>query len=78
MATLPFVVLFALMVFMPLFKAYKANTPENIMKAVKAGVLSIILLNAAIAVGHSNVLLGILMLLLLPLSILLSKIFSVT
>lgn len=78
MATISFLALFASMVFFPLFKAYRINTPENIKKAVKAGVLSIILLDAAIAVGHSNVLLGILMLLLLPLSILLSKIFAVT
>ena len=78
MVTIPFVILFALMVFFPLLRAYRINTPENIKKAVKAGVLSIVLLDAAIAVGHSNRVLGISMLLLLPLSILLSKIFAVT
>ncbi len=73
-----FLLLFAVMVFTPLFKAYSDNSPKNIKKAVVAGVLSLILLDAAIAAGHSNWLIGLLLVLLLPLSIFLSKIFSVT
>lgn len=75
---LPFLALFALMVFIPLVKAYKINAPKNVMKAVKAGVLSIILLDVAMASAHVElpVLLG--MLLLLPLSIGLAKAFAVT
>ncbi len=73
-----FLLLFAYMVFKPLIKAYRNNTPENIKKAVKAGVLSIILLDAAMAVAHANLIIGVLMLLLLPLSIYLAKQFAVT
>ncbi len=78
MVSLPFIVLFALMVFLPLLKAYRANTADNIKKAVKAGVLSIIILDAAIVAGHSDPVIAIMTLLLLPLSVLLSKAFAVT
>lgn len=73
-----FLLLFAFMVFRPLVRAYKENIPKNIKKAVKAGVLSIILLDAAIAVAYSNILVGLLILLLLPISIFLAKQFAVT
>lgn len=73
-----FLGLFAFMVFKPLIKAYQSNTSGNIKKAVKSGVLSIILLDAALAVAHANIILGIVMLLLLPLSIFLAKQFAVT
>lgn len=73
-----FIVLFALMVFLPLIRAYVKNTPQNIKKSVKAGVLSIVLLDAAMAVGFTSIAYGIAILLLLPLSILLAKKFAVT
>ncbi|MBA4744617.1 MAG: UbiA-like protein EboC [Muricauda sp.] len=73
-----FLGLFAFMVFKPLIKAYQNNTPENIKKAVKSGVLSIILLDTAMAVAHANLIIGVLMLLLLPLSLYLAKQFAVT
>lgn len=75
---LVFLGLFIFSVYTPLLKAYRENIPKNIMKAVKAGVLSIILLDAAIAVGHANVMVGVAILLLLPLSLALAKIFAVT
>ncbi|WP_318312517.1 UbiA-like protein EboC [Flagellimonas crocea] len=73
-----FLALFAFMVFNPLIRAYHNNKPGNIKKAVKAGVLSIILLDAAIAVAHSNIFIGLIILLLLPLAIYLAKQFAVT
>lgn len=73
-----FLVLFGLMVFRPLIIAYRDNTPTHIKNAVKSGVLSIVLLDASLAVAHSNLLLGILILSLLPLSIFLAKQFAVT
>ncbi len=76
--TIPFLLLFAFLVFKPLLKAYQLNSPERIKKAVVAGVLSLIVLDAAIAVGFSVWWYGILLLLLLPLSIFLSKLFAVT
>lgn len=66
------------MVLAPLVKAYQKNTPENIKKAVISGVLGIVILDAAIAVAYSNWMIGILILLLLPLSKLLAKLFAVT
>ncbi|MEO1012743.1 MAG: ubiquinone biosynthesis protein UbiA, partial [Bacteroidota bacterium] len=75
---LPFLILFAFLIFRPLIKAYRSNSPGNIKKAVIAGVLSLIVLNAALAVGFSVWWYGILILLLLPLSLLLAKLFAVT
>ena len=76
--TVPFVLLFTFLVFKPLIQAYHLNSPERIKKAVIAGVLSLIVLDAALAVGFSVWWYGLLLLLLFPLSIFLSKLFAVT
>jgi len=76
--SLPFVLLFAVMVIKPLIRAYRENSPQNIKMAVKAGVISIIVLDAALAVGFSYWWVGVAILLLLPLSIFLSRLFAVT
>ncbi len=73
-----FVLVFILSIGIPLTKAYLKNTPSNIKKAVKAGVISIILLDSVIAVAHSNFAIGLVILALLPVSIVLSKAFAVT
>ena len=78
MQTVPFIVLFAFMIFRPLINAYRSNSPGNIKKAVIGGVLSLIILDAALATGYSIWWYGLLILLLLPLSMLLSKLFAVT
>lgn len=78
MQTIPFLALFAFLVFRPLVKAYHKNSPANIKKAVISGVLAVVVLDAAIASGHSEWWYAVLILLLLPLSILLSKLFAVT
>lgn len=75
---IPFILLFVILIYKPLVKAYLNNSPENIKKAVIGGVLSIIVLDAVMAVGFSNWMVGIGILLLLPLSIILSKLFAVT
>jgi len=75
---IPFLGLFAFLVLKPLANAYRSNTPDNIKKAVKAGVLSLIVLDAAWVSGFSVWWYGLLLLLLLPLSLLLSKLFAVT
>ncbi|MFH6604411.1 UbiA-like protein EboC [Maribacter algicola] len=74
----PFLALFAFSVYRPLVAAFRSNTPENIKKAVIAGVLSLIVLDATLVAGFSVWWYGLLVLLLLPLSILLSKLFAVT
>ena len=75
---IPFLMLFVFSIFRPLIKAYKVNTPENIKKAVKSGVLSLVLMDAALASASSTWWVGLLIILLLPLSLFLSKRFSVT
>lgn len=74
----PFLLLFSIAIFTPLIKAYQINSPTNIKKAVKAGVLSLVIMDAAIASSVSKWWVGIIILLLLPLSLFLSKRFSVT
>lgn len=73
-----FVLIFGLMIYLPLLRAYRKNTAENIKKAVMAGVLSVILLDASLAVCFTSWWYAALMVLLLPLSMLLSRIFAVT
>ncbi|MDO1511716.1 UbiA-like protein EboC [Maribacter confluentis] len=74
----PFLLAFAFFTIKPLIKAYKDNSPKNIKKAVIAGVLSLIIMNACWVAGFANWQLALAVLLLLPLSILLSKLFAVT
>tara|TARA_R110000744_G_scaffold22977_3_gene58533 strand:- start:802 stop:1701 length:900 start_codon:yes stop_codon:yes gene_type:complete len=74
----PFLLLFGFLIFSPLFKAYKDNSPKNIKKAVISGVLSLVVMNACWVAGFSSWYLALAVLLLLPLSILLSKLFAVT
>ena len=75
---LPFAVLFAYQIFRPLLRAMRSLHPDHIKAAVKAGVLSLIILDAAVASGFAGWQYGIPVLLLLPLSLLLAKKFSVT
>lgn len=76
--TLPFLALLAFLIYKPLLQAYKDNSPQNIKKAVMGGVLSLIILDATIAVGFSHFFMGILIIMLLPLSLFLSRRFAVT
>ncbi|WP_373072088.1 UbiA-like protein EboC [Zeaxanthinibacter enoshimensis] len=73
-----FSLLFAFLIYRPLFRAYKENSAGNIKKAVMAGVISLIVLDASLAIGFAPLWYAILILLLWPLAILLSKIFAVT
>ncbi len=75
---LPFLMLFAVLIFVPLSKAYQENSPKNIKKAVISGVLSLIVMNACWVAGFSSWYLALGVLLLFPLSIVLSKLFAVT
>lgn len=75
---LVFVTLWAFMVFWPLQKAVRRPEGRFIGKAVKAGVLGLILMNAAWASAFGAIGIALIILLLLPLSLLLAKIFAVT
>lgn len=73
-----FLLLFSVMIFFPLQRAILQPSGARIGKAVKAGVMALILLNAAWAAAFSSLYVALLILLLLPLSILLASVFSVT
>lgn len=75
---LPFVLLFALLIFPPLLTALRKQEPRFIGKAVKAGVLSLIVLNAALATAFAGWVWGLGILLLLPLSRWMARRFAVT
>ncbi len=76
--SLVFLLPFAWMIFNPLLKAIKEPAGKNIGKAVKAGVLALILMNAAWAAAFGALYLALVIILLLPLSLKLGKIFAVT
>lgn len=76
--SLLFLVPFTFMIFMPLLKAIKEPIGKNIGGAVKAGVISLILMDAAWAVTFDALILAFIIAALLPLSIWLSKLFAVT
>lgn len=78
MVAAPFLVLFMIVVFPPFINATRTPDPPVIRSAIKRGVLSLIILNSTLAAGFAGVTLGIVVLLLLPLSLLLSKLFAVT
>ena len=78
LVTLPFLALFAALVLPPFVKAAITPSPELIQTAVKAGVLSLIVLDATIAAGFANWIYGLLLLALLPVSRFLARLFSVT
>lgn len=76
--TLPFLALFTALVLPSFIKAAINPEPKLIQIAVKAGILSLIVLDAAIATGFSNWIYGLLLLALLPLSRFLARLFAVT
>ncbi len=76
--TAPFIIIWIGMNYYAKLKALFRNTPKNIQYAVKISVLSLIPLNTIYVVGFGTVYIGIIVLFLLPLSIWLSKTFSVT
>jgi len=73
-----FVIPFALMIYLPLIKAIKNPIGPNIGKAVKSGVIALILMNAAWASAFGVLHVAIFIVFLLPISLFLSKAFAVT
>jgi 4-hydroxybenzoate polyprenyltransferase len=75
---LVFLVPFAWMIFSTLIKAIGMPSPKNIGKAVKSGVIALILMNASWAAAFGAIGLAFIILLLLPISLWLAKLFAVT
>lgn len=77
--SIPFIALWFVMNGMAKYKAIQDNSPQHIKRAVRTGVLSLIPLDAALATGFSgSIWVGLLVLLLFPLSLALAKRFAVT
>jgi 4-hydroxybenzoate polyprenyltransferase len=74
----PFLALLGYMIFPPLAKAIRTQEPKFIGKSVKAAVISLIIVNASLASAFSGWPIGIIVLLLLPISLWLAKKFAVT
>ncbi len=73
-----FLLPFVWMIFTPLIKAIKNPVGLNIGKAVKAGVISLILMDAAWAAAFCSIWAGIFIVCLLPVSMWFAKKFAVT
>ncbi|MBM9546975.1 UbiA-like protein EboC [Leptospira sp. 201903074] len=76
--TLPFVLFHSGVILPPLFFAFQKPIGPLIGKAVKMGVISLIILNASFAASFGFIFISIFILCLLPLSLVLAKYFSVT
>ncbi|HEX5025511.1 MAG TPA: UbiA-like protein EboC [Agriterribacter sp.] len=76
--TLLFLLLLGVLIFPPLQKAIRNPIGPLIGKAVKAGVISLIVMNAAWAAAFGMPYFAIVILSLLPVSLLLAKLFAVT
>ena len=74
----PFLLLFAAMVFPAFVKAAIKPEPSYIKKAVKRGVISLVLVNSVIAAGFAGFFLGLIVFGLFLLSVFISKVFAVT
>ena len=76
--TLLFAALFVYMIFIPLQKAINKPEGRRIGKAVKAGVLSLIIMDAAWAASVGDWRMALFILILLPVSLGLARLFAVT
>jgi 4-hydroxybenzoate polyprenyltransferase len=75
---LVFLLPFAWMIFKPLSAAIKEPVGKNIGKAVKAGVLALILMNGAWAAAFGSLYIALVIVILLPISLKLGRLFAVT
>ncbi|PSN18227.1 polyprenyltransferase [filamentous cyanobacterium CCP5] len=75
---LPYGALFAGLVLPAFIGATQDPSPATVRKAVKSGILALIVLDAAIAAGFAGVIYGLVVLALLPLSMALARLFAVT
>jgi 4-hydroxybenzoate polyprenyltransferase len=78
MNTLLFVMVWAFLIFPPLQKAMVRPEGRNFGRAVKSGVIALIAMNAAWAAAFGAFYGALVIIVLLPLSILLAKLFAVT
>jgi 4-hydroxybenzoate polyprenyltransferase len=78
LAVIPFIILLAVRVLLPIIKTVRQPTPENFRLAVRAGILSLIIVDATVATSFAGLPYGLLVLSLLPISMALAQVFAVT
>ncbi len=78
LATFPFIILLFYLAFKPITIAFRVPDAVNIARAVRWGYLSLVVLNAALAAAFSGIIPGIVILILFPVAIFLSRFFALT
>lgn len=78
LVALPFLIALGAMVVPPFLRAARDPQPTRIRRAVKAGVVALVLLDATLAAGFGGWAFGAAVLALLPLSLALGRLFAVT
>lgn len=78
LVAIPFLFIFSLAVLPPFYKAALTPSPTYLKKAVKRGVISLILLDSVLAAGFGGFIVGGLILALTLVSLLCAKFFAVT
>lgn len=78
LSSAPYLAILSYFTLKSIIRAIQKPQPEVIKKAVKTGILCLILLDATLASGYAGAWYGLIILLLLPLSISLAKKFAVT
>lgn len=78
MIAIGFILLFGWLVLPSFLKAAREPAADNIRRAVQAGIMGLIPLNAALAAGFAGLIPGLIVLSLLPISIGLARLFAVT
>lgn len=78
LTSLPFLLLFAWMVLPAFWTASQTLQAEAIRKAVKRGVVSLVIFNSILAAGFAGWIPGLIVLLLFPISLGVAKLFAVT
>ena len=73
-----FLAILGAFIYPPLLKAYRDPAGKNIGKAVKAGVLALIVMNAGWAAAFGSIYPALAVVLLLPVSLFLARLFAVT
>jgi hypothetical protein len=76
--TVIFLMVFLWMIFRPLLAAIGNASGKNIGKAVKAGVIALIVMDASLAAAFGSFIMASFIILLLPVSLWLSRLFAVT
>lgn len=78
LSAFPFLVFFIYLTLPSLYKAWQNPEAQQIRKAVKGGILALIVMDAAVAAGFAGIWYGLAVLCFLPLSFVAAKKFAVT